>query len=81
MCQAGALPLEPCLQRFFALVILETGCHFLPKPAYTWILQFYISHHSWDDRPVLLSCPDLFYIEIESCEFFLTWTGLESQSP
>jgi hypothetical protein len=34
----------------FALVILEIGGCFLPRPAWTMLLLFYASYHSWDDR-------------------------------
>jgi hypothetical protein len=34
----------------FALVILETGSHFLPRPAWTMILPFYTYDCHWNDR-------------------------------
>jgi hypothetical protein len=43
----------------FALVILEIGSCFLPRPAWTSILLFYISQGSCDDRCVS-PCPTFF---------------------
>jgi hypothetical protein len=34
----------------FTLVILDTGSHFLPRPAWTLIVLLYTSCHCWDDR-------------------------------
>jgi hypothetical protein len=38
---------------FFALVILEIECCFLPRLAWTAVLLFYASCHCWDDRHML----------------------------
>jgi hypothetical protein len=44
----------------FALVILETKSHFLPRPIWTMILLFYTSSPCWDDRHVP-PCPVFFH--------------------
>jgi hypothetical protein len=39
---------------FSALVILDSGTCFLPKPIHTIILLFWAPHHHWHDRCTLL---------------------------
>jgi hypothetical protein len=53
----------------FALVIFEIGSCCLPRPAWTAILLFYASYHSWNYRH-MLPCPGFFLIEMGSCSFF-----------
>jgi hypothetical protein len=38
------------LPTLFAMVNLEMGSHFLPRLAWTVVLLFWASCHSWDDR-------------------------------
>jgi hypothetical protein len=67
ICEVGALPLEPCLQPFFALVILKTGSCFLPKPA--WI----VINHPYLCFPPR---PDFFLVRWSLAKFF-AWAGLD----
>jgi hypothetical protein len=52
--------LEPLLQSFFALIILEIGSCFSPRLARTVILLFFTSCHRWDDRQAWDTMPSFF---------------------
>jgi hypothetical protein len=68
------VPLEPHLQPFFVLVILELVSSFLPKPAWTMILLFYSSCHVWDNR--WASPCSAFSFEMDISQTF-SWADLE----
>jgi hypothetical protein len=70
---AGAIPLA-----LFALVILEIGTSFLPRPAWTMTVIVSTSYSSWDDRRAPL-CQAFFHWGVGgmSHEFFAR-SGLKS---
>jgi hypothetical protein len=62
----------------FALVTLETGSCFWPRPVWTTILLFSASHCSWDDRCASITMPSFFLLTWGFTNFFLP--GLEPRS-
>jgi hypothetical protein len=62
------------LPALFALVILELGSRFLPRPACTLILLFMLSTIAGMTGAHLQA--QLLFVEMESLEFFY-WGGLE----
>jgi hypothetical protein len=59
----------------FALIVLEIGSHFLPRPAWPMILLYYDSCCSWNDRSVP---PYQAFVTIIEMSHF-AWAGLEPQ--
>jgi hypothetical protein len=64
---------------FFALVIFEIKFHFVPRPAWTMILLFYASHHSWDDSCATI--PSCFCWDGVLQTFFLPGQAWNETSP